>query len=123
MKCEQGWGGVISWLVVADGMKQNLFSGQLKFNQICSKDATIACCKVVVAASSHCRSPGSITRKSQIQTAKQTPIWGSATISLAGKLINFDIVTLCKKATGAEAECLILSFGGLGVYLLTSGWR
>ena len=72
-----------------------------------------ACCKVVVAASSHRRSLGLITQKSQIRAAKQTPIWQSATVSQAGK-----------KAMGAEAECLILSFGRLGVcYLLASGWQ
>ena len=47
--------------------------------------------KVVVAASSHRRSAGSITQKSQIRAAKQTPIWRYATISQETKLINFDI--------------------------------
>ena len=92
MKCEQGWECVISWLLGADGMKQSLFQGQLKVDLICSEEPTVACCKVVVVASSHRRSPGSITRKSQIRAAKKTPVWQSATVSLAEKLINFDIV-------------------------------
>ena len=60
MKCEQGWECVISWLLGDDGMKQSLFKDQLKLDLICSEDATIACCKVVVAASSHRRSPGGL---------------------------------------------------------------
>ena len=86
MKYEQGWEYVISWRVGADGM------GQLKFDLIYSENATIVCNKVVVVASSHCRSPGSITQKSQIRAAKQTPIWRYATVSQEGKLVNLDIV-------------------------------
>ena len=38
------------------------------------EDATIACSKVVMAASSHHRSPGLIPWRSLILAAKQTPI-------------------------------------------------
>ena len=58
----------------ADGMEQSLFYGQLKFDLMSLEDATIACSKVVVVASSHRRNPGSIPRGSQILAVKQTPI-------------------------------------------------
>ena len=73
-------------------MNQSVFQSQLKFDLICLEDETIVCSKVVVTSSSHRRSPGSITQKSQIRTAKQTPTWRYATVSQEGKLINFDIV-------------------------------
>ena len=92
MKCEQGWEWVSSWQVGADGMKQSLFQGQAEVGLICLEDATIICSKVVVVASFHRRSPGSITQKSQMRVAKQTPIWRYATVSQEAKLINFDIV-------------------------------
>ena len=41
-----------------------------------------------------------------------------------GNLSTLVLRTLCKKAMGAEAESIILSFGGLGMcYLLVSRWR
>ena len=92
MKCEQGWDCVISWQMGANGMKQSLFQGQPDISLTCSEDATTVCSKVVVVVSSHRRSPGLITQKSQIQAAKQTPIWQYATVSKEAKFINFDIV-------------------------------
>ena len=92
MKSEQGWECDVSWRVGAVGMKESLFQDQLNYNLLCLEDTTIDCSKVVVAASSHCRIPGLITRKSQIQAAKQTPIWQYATVSQEEKFINIDIV-------------------------------
>ena len=57
-----------------------------------SEDATIVSNKVVVAASFHHRSPGSITQNSQMWATKQTPIWRYATVSHEEKLVNYDIV-------------------------------
>ena len=75
-------------------MKRSLFQGQPELTLIYSEDATTVCSKMVVVANSHCGSPGSITQKSQIRAAKQTPIWRYATVSQETKLINFDIVNL-----------------------------
>ena len=56
-------------------------------------DATIVCNKVVVAASSHHRSPGSITRESQTRHGQQSrPIRLYVTTSQEAKLSNFDIL-------------------------------
>ena len=76
----------------ADGMKQSLFQGKPDISLICSEDATTVCSKVVVVASSHRRSLGLITQKSQLRAANQTPIWRYATVSQEAKLINFDLV-------------------------------
>ena len=92
MKCEQCWECVINWRVDVNSMKQSLFQVQSEVGLICSEDATTVCSEVVVIASSHRRSPGLITQKSQIRAGKQTPIWRYATVSQEAKLINFDIV-------------------------------
>ena len=78
--------------VGAGGIKQSLFQGQPNIGLICSEDATTVCTKVVVVASSHRRSLGLITQKSQLRAANQTPVWRYATVSQEAKLINFDLV-------------------------------
>ena len=83
----------------------------------------IVCNKVVVAASSHYGSPGSITWKSWMQAAKQIPIGWYTTVSQRVKLINWILWTLGKRAVGADAEYALVSIGGLRVcYVLASGW-
>ena len=122
MESEQGWECVISWQVGADGMKQSLFQGQLKFNLISLEDETVVFSKVVVMAGSHCRSPGLITQKSQIQTAKQTPIWQYMTVSQEGKLINFDIVNPLLKINGGRGRMYNFVFWKTGSVLFASEW-
>ena len=81
------------------------FLGKLKFNLMSSEDTTIACSKVVVVASSHCRSSGSIPWRSQILVAKQTPI--PAILDRfpgGGKPISFDIVNLLSKSNGSRGR-------------------
>ena len=58
-------------------------------------------------------------------TAKQIPIRRCVTVFQEGKLVNFDIVNLLgEKTMGVDAECILLSFGELGVCnVLASGWR
>ena len=116
---------VICWWVGASGMEQSLFQGQLKFSLMSSEDATVACSKVVVVASSHRRNPGSIPWRSQILAAKQTPIPAIAIVSQQGKLINFDILNPLSKSNGGRGRMSNFIFWrGLGVcYLLAGGWQ
>ena len=123
MKCEQGW----ECYQLVDGCRRHeaeFMQGQLQFNLICSEDATIIYNKVVVATSSHYSSPGWITQKGKIRATKRAPIWRYMTISQEAKPVNLDIVNPCEKAMGADTECVILSYRGLGVcYWLVGGWR
>ena len=121
MRFERGW----ECYQLVGGCRRyeaEFMQGQLEFNRICSEDATIIYNKVVVATSSHHSSLGWITLKGKIREAKRAPIWRYVTISQEAKPINFDIVK--PKAMGADAECVILSYRGLGVcYWLAGGWR
>ena len=102
-------GSVICCQVAADGMEQNLFKGQLKFDLMSSEDATIACGKLVVAANSHRRSLGSIPWKNQILAAKQT-FRRSAVVFQEGKLISFDIVNPLSKSNGGRGRMSNFAF-------------
>ena len=83
MKCEQGWEsyqmmGGCQWHIA------KYFQNQLEFSLIRWRTQQLSANKVVVVASSHHRSPGSITGESQMR--------GYVTVSQEAKLINFDIV-------------------------------
>ena len=39
MECQQGWEGVICWLVGANGMEQSVFWGQVNFDLMSLEDA------------------------------------------------------------------------------------
>ena len=67
--------GVCSLLVGGcrwHGAKSFLGLAEVQPNIMSSENG--ACSKVVVVASSHCKSPGSIPRRSQILAGKQIPI-------------------------------------------------
>ena len=85
-----------------------------------SEDGTLACSKVVVAASSHRRSRGLIPRGSQILAAKQTPFRRSTIVIY--QFINFDIVNPFSKSNGGRGRMSDFIFGGAGSVLFVSGW-
>ena len=87
-----------------------------------SEDGTLACSKVVVAASSHRRSRGLIPRGSQILAAKQTPFRRSTIVSQEAKFINFDIVNPLSKSNGGRGRMSNFVFWGAGSVLFVSGW-
>ena len=74
---------------------------------------------MAVAASSHHRSPGSITWKSQEGATKQTLIRRCVTVLAERKVVK----GADAEVMGADVEFVLLSIGGLEVCkVLASGW-
>ena len=92
-----------------------VFSGPVGAQLNTLEDATIVCNKVVVAASSHHRSPVSVTWKSQTGHGKQSRLLQRyVTVSQEVDLINFEIVHTWWKGNGGRPKMCIVVFWKVG---------